>query len=163
MYKEIPFETADGGSKNFPLLASATTSLRYKMLFGAELLGEITAIVAALGSEALQKIFGASQEAAAAGQEEVDLASLDPDTLRAFTTIAASGKLDTLSKMAYVMNQQAEGADMKKLSIEGYLDWLDQFETMTFLSHSIDILDTYMANRQGTSKLKKDPAPSIEK
>lgn len=163
MFKKLNLEMAQGEDKEVPFLACATTGLRYKMLFGEELLGAITSIVGSLGSDALQKILGAAQDAAASGQEEINLATVDPETLRAFTMIAASGKLDTISKMAYIMNQQAEGADMRKLSVEGYLDWLEQFESLCFLTHALDFIGLYMANREGTSSLKKGPAPSTVK
>lgn len=163
MYRQINLELATGEKQDFGFLACGTTSLRYKMLFGAELLGEITSIIGAVGSDSISKIVGATQTAAASGEEELDLSTVDADTLQAFIAIAASGKLDTISKMAYVMNQQATGADMKKLSIDGYLDWLDQFETMEFLTHALDFISLYMANREGTSSLKKGPAPSIVK
>ncbi len=163
MYKQINLELATGEKKDFGFLACGTTGLRYKMLFGEELLGAIASIVGAVGSSSISKILGATQTAAATGQENLDLATVDADTLQAFIAIASSGKLDTVSKMAYVMNQQASGADMKKLSVDGYLDWLEQFETMEFLTHALDFIGLYMANREGTSSLKKGPAPSIVK
>ena len=163
MYKTFTLELANGEDQGFPFLACGTTSIRYKMTFGAELFAEITSIVGSLDAAALAKITAASQTAAANGQTEVALEDLDPDTLKAFLAIAGSGKLDTVSKMAYIMNRQAEKAEMNKLNFETYLDWLEQFETLTFLTHALDFISLYMDNREGTSALKKSPAPSIVK
>jgi len=163
MYKTITLELATGEDQDFPFLACGTTSIRYKMIFGKELFGEITSIVGSLDAATLAKITAASQKAAEAGQDEVKLDELDPDTLKAFLAIAGSGKLDTVSKMAYIMNRQAEKAEMNKLNLDTYLDWLEQFETLTFLTHALDFISLYMDNREGTSALKKSPAPSIVK
>lgn len=157
MYKQIKLELADGEVKEFPFLACGTTSVRYKMIFGGELLADVMTILKAAGADSANKIRRAAQKAAENGQDEVELDGLDPETLQAFISIAESGKLDAVSKMAYVMSQHAIGADMKKLSFDGYLDWLDQFESMTFLTHAMDIITFYMASREGTSSLKKAP------
>lgn len=163
MYKKVNLELATGEKKDFGFLACGTTGLRYKMTFGQELLGAITSIIDGLGSEGLKRIIDASHEADLNGQDAVELESLDPETLQAYIGIAGSGNLDVISRMAYIMNQQAEGADMKKLSVDGYLDWLEQFESMEFLSHALDFISIYMNNRGSSSTLKKDPALSIVK
>jgi hypothetical protein len=61
------------------------------------------------------------------------------------------------------MNSSAEGKDMKTLGIDGYLDWLEQFETMEFIAHGMDIIMLYMNNRATTSKPKKKEDQLIEK
>lgn len=69
--------------------------------------------------------------------------------------IVGSGEMNTVSQLAYIMNSSAEGKDMKTLGIDGYLDWLEQFETMEFIVHAMDIIMLYMNNRATTSTPKK--------
>ena len=56
------------------------------------------------------------------------------------------------------MNMAAVGSNMNELSMEKYLDWLDQFESMEFLTKSMEILDVYMSNRSTSVEPKKDIA-----
>ena len=52
---------------------------------------------------------------------------------------------------------------MKSLDVDGYLDWLEQFETMEIIVHAMDIIMLYMNNRATTSKPKKKEDQLIEK
>ena len=170
MYKQISLELADGKKMKVPMLACGTTAIRYKMIFGGELLADVMSILKAAGAGSANKNRSEElkeaenrQDKVEPEQDKVEPDTSDPKSLQMVIAIAETGKLDTLSKMAYVMSRQAAGADMKKLSFEDYLDWLEQFETMTFLTHSMDIISIYMENRQGGSSLKKSPAPSTAK
>ena len=166
MYKKISLALAqrseDGEevTKEFGFLACATTGFRYRQLFGSELMGDISGIMGALAPAQILAISSATAEN---GNSALDFSALTPEDLAAFMAIAQSGKLDCVSKMAYIMNKQAEGANMRNLEMDDYLDWLDQFESLEFLGHSLDFINLYMANVRGSSTLKKDPAPSTVK
>lgn len=163
MYKEITLQMANGDEKAIPFVANGGTAVRFRMIFKKELLGAITDILNATGSNGLAALIKLSKEREAAGVDEVGLEELDPETLQAIIAIAGSGELDSISKLAFIMNKAAEGADMKTLDVEGYLDWLEQFETMEFLTHAMDILELYMSNKTTTSTPKKEAAQLIEK
>lgn len=163
MYREITLMQADGSEKTIPFLANGGTAVRFRNVFHKELLASITSIVNAAGPDKLAALMKVSQDAEAQGKTDIALEDLDPETLQAVLSIAGSGELDAISKLAYIMNKAAEGADMKTLDVEGYLDWLEQFETMEFLTHAMDILGLYMSNRMTTSNPKKEPAQLTEK
>lgn len=162
MFREIELQLADGSKKSMPFLANATTAIRYRQLFQKELLGGITGIFGAVGSDRLLDLVKMGQAAEAAGGE-LTLENVDGDTMQTILSIAGSGELDTISKMAFIMNRQAEHAEMGKLNLEQYLDWLDQFEPMEFLTKAMDFIGLYMSNRAGTSTPKKDAAQQTEK
>lgn len=163
MYREINLIMADGSEKTIPFLANGGTAVRFRNVFHKELLASITSIVNAAGPDKLAALMKVSQDAEAQGKTDIALEDLDPETLQAVLSIAGSGEIDAISKLAYIMNKAAEGADMKTLDVEGYLDWLEQFETMEFLTHAMDILGLYMSNRMTTSNPKKEPAQLTEK
>ena len=166
MYKKISLalarrsEEGEEITKEFGFLACATTGFRYRQLFGSELMGDISGIMGAL---APAQILAISRANAENGDRAFDFSALSQEDLNAFMAIAQSGKLDCVSKMAFIMNKQAEGANMRNLEMDDYLDWLDQFESLEFLGHSFEFIDIYMANVQGSSTLKKDLAPSTGK
>ncbi len=173
MYRKISLtlvskdESDEEIQKDFGFLACATTGFRYKQLFGTELLSDITGILNNLSPVQLSALTSASNsapalaEAAASEGEEAN--TIDPLMLSAVVAIAGSGKMDTISKMAFIMNKQAEGANMRNLEMDDYLDWLEQFESTEFLGRSLDFIALYLANRQGSSTLKKDIALSTAK
>lgn len=162
MFKEIELQLADGTKKSMPFLANATTAIRYRQLFQKELLGGITGIFGAVGPDRLLGLVRIGQEAEAMG-DELTLENVDGDTLQTLLSIAGSGELNTISQMAFIMNRQAERAEMGKLSLEQYLDWLEQFESMEFLTKAMDFIGLYMSNRAGTSAPKKDTAQRTER
>lgn len=62
---------------------------------------------------------------------------------------------DTVTKMAYVMARQAEGANMNSLSEEDFLSWLEGFAPMDLLVESEAIVNFYLSTTQGTISPKK--------
>ena len=158
MYQIINMKMADESYKAMPLKSCGTTAIRYKMLFGKELLGLITSIINAAGPEGIKLMLGEAQKAAALGKESIDPNEMDPETLQVVINIAGSGEMDTISKLAYVMNMAAVGEDMNTLSVEKYLDWLDQFDSMEFMTKSMEIMDVYMSTRNTSVEPKKDIA-----
>lgn len=163
MFRQIKLQLADGTEKEFPFLACGTTSVRFRMIFKKELLGSITGIINSIGTDQLTELMKIEQKAAEEGKEELTLDDIDPDTLQILLSIVGSGELDTISEMAFIMNKQAEKADMAELDLGNYLDWLEQFESMEFLTHAMDFIGLYMSNRTATSKPKKEVAQLIEK
>lgn len=163
MFRKVTLATADGRIKEFNFLANATTAIRFRQVFQKELLGSITAIVSSAGSDQLAKLLVSAQAAEAAGKTEIDLNEMDPELVGVLIKIAGSGELETISQMAYIMHEQAAKADMSQLSLSNYIDWLEQFDTMEFLTHAMDFISLYMSQRNATSTPKKDTAQPIEK
>lgn len=71
-----------------------------------------------------------------------------------FTDGNEGGAVDLFSKMGYIMKNQAEGADLRKLTLDGYLEWLEQFEVMDMALASADIAMLYAGQTKTTSKAK---------
>lgn len=67
------------------------------------------------------------------------------------------GKADTSvgDKLAYIMNMQAEGKDMTKLSFDSFLKWCDQFDGAELFLHMQDFVTLYLGSRATTSVPKK--------
>ena len=61
-------------------------------------------------------------------------------------------------KLAYIMNAQAEGKQMNQLSIDGYLEWADQFDGAELFLHMEDFVSLYLGNRKTGSVPKKQAA-----
>lgn len=51
--------------------------------------------------------------------------------------------LEAVSELAYIMNKQAEGADMSKLSFDDFIKWLEGFGPMAFVDASESIVEAY--------------------
>lgn len=63
--------------------------------------------------------------------------------------------VDLFSKMGYIMAKQAEGANMKKLSIDDYVNWLEGYEAMDLAIATGDIAMFYSGQTTPTAKPKK--------
>lgn len=84
------------------------------------------------------------------------------NTLGKITTDSAE-HLSVVSQMAYIMAKQAEG-EVKRLSFENYLEWLEQFEDpMAFVNASADIISFYLQNVKTGSKAKNPKGPRSAK
>ena len=59
-------------------------------------------------------------------------------------------------KLAFIMNAQAEGKDMKTLNFESFMIWADQFEAMELITHAPEIVELYLGSKITTSVPKKD-------
>lgn len=151
MREDIILKTAEGGAKTLPFLANATTSIRYRNLFGTELMEDLTSMLSGMDGMMLAKVM----ETAKSG-EEINLESTDPETLKALLSIAGNGGLASAQKLAYVMNMQAEKTDMNSLTMDSYLEWLEQFDSTAFLENAMDFMGLYIGNKQGTSIPKKN-------
>lgn len=63
---------------------------------------------------------------------------------------------DLPGELAYIMAQAASGADMNKLSYDGYVDWLQGFEALDFASAVTPIINVYQNNLASDSEVKKN-------
>lgn len=52
--------------------------------------------------------------------------------------------VEAVTQLAYIMNKQAEKADMAKLSTDDFLNWLEEFSAMAFIESAEDIMNVYM-------------------
>ena len=59
-------------------------------------------------------------------------------------------------KLAFIMNAQAEGKDMKTLNFEAFMKWADQFEAMELITHAPEIVELYLGSKVTKSIPKKD-------
>lgn len=114
MYGEVVLLTANGEERTVPLLATASTPIRFKQLFGKDLLSGII---------------------------------VDGDF-----------DLDIISKLAYLMTNQANKTDLQTLNMEKYIDWLDQFDSMAFMNTTQDIFNVYVRSEEKSSQAKKGAA-----
>lgn len=153
MYKEIIMQMSDGSQKAIPFVANSAVKHRYNQTFKTELLDDVANIINSIQPEYFDKIMSSS---------DVDLANTDPETLRAFMSIAGHGHLDTIEKLAYIMHRTATG-EKNKLGVDDWLDWLEEFETLEFTAHAGELIELYMSNVSGGSKLKKNPDQPSEK
>ena len=60
--------------------------------------------------------------------------------------------IETVSQLAYIMNRQAEKADMSKLNEKTFVEWLEGFEPMAFLENSEEILNLFLGQMKGTAR-----------
>lgn len=162
MYKDIVLRMADGTEKSLPFIANGATALRFRMIFGKELMDSIVSIFESIGSDKMATLLSMIQADGNGEETQLALEDLNPDMLKLLVSIAGSGELETIYKLAYVMNRAAEGAVMRALDMEGYLDWLEQFEAMELLSHAMDFIGLYMGNKATTSTPKKKVDPPSE-
>lgn len=86
------------------------------------------------------------------------------DVLNEFTHVDGnySVAIDTISKLAFIMTMAATGEDMSKLSMEGYISWLDQFEPFDLTNAADSIVDLYIGNTVGTSEVKKKARGAVK-
>ena len=59
--------------------------------------------------------------------------------------------VEVVTKLAYIMHKQAEGADMNKLNEDGFMSWIEGFSSMAFISVADQILNVYMDSATGTA------------
>ena len=111
-------KTVQIGEKEVNLLANAATPIRYKMVFGEDVMVAFNQI----------------------NQEKRDTGEI----------------LDITSQLAYIMNRQAECSkdELKALTKESYIDWLEDFDSMAFVNASEVIINTYLGTTGTTSKAK---------
>lgn len=65
--------------------------------------------------------------------------------------------IEVVSELAYIMNKQAEKADMNKLSFEDFIEWLEKFEPMAFVDASEEIISAYTESSVSMSTPSETP------
>lgn len=104
------------GGRDIPMKANAATPIRYRQVFGKNL---------------LPYFMGKATDEDAA---------------------------EMVGELAYIMAASASGADMTKLSLDGYVEWLEGFDPMDFVSGDTveALIRLYQGNEEGYSDLKKN-------
>ena len=75
MYKEIMLETPNGDKRTVPMLANAATPIRYKMIFGKDMLKSVVGADGDIDAEIISRLgYLMSKQAA-----KVDLSKLNDD------------------------------------------------------------------------------------
>lgn len=71
--------------------------------------------------------------------------------------MGATGEFDfdVVSKMAFVMAKQAAKVDMSKLNEQQYVEWLEDYDSMAFITAAQEIMAIYTGSKDGNSKAKK--------
>ena len=115
------------GGKEIDLLANAATPIRYKMVFGEDIM------------VAFNQINGNKRD-----EGEI---------------------LDISSQLAFIMHVQATCSreELKGVTKEKYIEWLEDFGPMDFVNSSQDIFDTYLGTTGTTSKSKNVASRQKEK
>lgn len=62
---------------------------------------------------------------------------------------------DLPAKLGYIMASAASGKDMNKLSVDSWLEWIEQFEGDTLWTAQGEITEIYLVNQTGASEGKK--------
>lgn len=111
MYREIKV-----GDKQVPMLANAATPIRYRQVFGKNL-------------------------------------------LQYFTGEASNSEMAAVTgELAYILARAGEGADMNKLNIDDYIEWLEGFEAVAWIDPETvkQVVGLYLGNMDGLSSAKKN-------
>lgn len=72
--------------------------------------------------------------------------------------LETSDEVDTgvVDKLAFVMNRQAEKADMTTVSSDDFLEWADQFDGAELFTNMDKIVGLYLGNKVTSSTPKKE-------
>jgi len=62
---------------------------------------------------------------------------------------------DVVSQLAYIMNKQAEGANMNAISMDDFFLWLEGFEAMDLVSAGEQIMNVYLSSTITSVDAKK--------
>lgn len=84
----------------------------------------------------------------------------DMDLLRIFQQSTQSEEdgmsLGTIvAQLAFIMNRQAEGANMNTISMDEFYSWLEDFEAMDFVTAGEDIINIYLSSTKTSVDAKK--------
>lgn len=63
--------------------------------------------------------------------------------------------IETVMQLCFVMSKQAERANFNSLKYDNFIDWLEEFEPMAFITNAETILSAYMENQKTDSVSKK--------
>lgn len=174
MYKKISVTLADGEQGEMACLANGATAIRYRQTFKEDLLTGISVLLQAIGEDSLvktQREQRRKEQAQLQGQEESEEKKTqeqedeeDKEQMRILLSVLKSGKLGMVSELAYVMNMQAKAKDennmtyASRMNVEDYIAWLEEYDSMSFLTGAIDFISLYIGNKAGGSTPKKEDA-----
>lgn len=85
------------------------------------------------------------------------------DLLAVFSGRVSEGQEEIVIQLAYIMAKQAEKADMTRLNMDTFYQWLEGFETADFFSVTDEILDLYAGQSESEAEAKKNNEELTEK
>ena len=77
------------------------------------------------------------------------------DLMKKITSFEKDNDYTIADKLAYIMNAQAEGKDMKTLNYDSFLEWLDKIESSEIFSHMEELISLYIGTKFTNSIAKK--------
>lgn len=69
--------------------------------------------------------------------------------------IADDADFSVSDKLAYIMNMSAVKADMSKINIDSFYEWIEQFDSSNSINIMGDIIGIYFGTKKSTSEPKK--------
>lgn len=70
-------------------------------------------------------------------------------------TLGDDADFSVSDKLAYIMNMAAIKADMNKINIDSFYEWIEQFDSSNSIEIMGDIIGIYFGTKKSTSKPKK--------
>ena len=78
------------------------------------------------------------------------------DLLMSFKGMTAEDfDTDVVKQLAFIMMQQAAGADFKQVTFDDFISWLEQFEETEVLEAAAEIIGCWLQNTKTLTKAKK--------
>ncbi len=78
------------------------------------------------------------------------------DLMKKITAFESDMDYSIADKLAFIMNSQAEGRDMKALNYDSFLEWLDKIESSEIFSHMEELIGLYIGTKLTSSMAKKN-------
>lgn len=125
--------TINIGEQTVIMKATAATEIRYQIVFRSDILTTFFKLYKDLG-------------------ETLDFTNADPELVNQAVEIAG--------RLAFIMAKAGEGVDMNSLTMDDFIDWLENFEAMDLLLASGDIFHFWLGQRSTTVKRKNPKAPA---
>lgn len=69
--------------------------------------------------------------------------------------VADDADFSVSDKLAYIMNMSAVKADMSKINIDSFYEWIEQFDSSNSINIMGDIIGIYFGTKKSTSEPKK--------
>jgi len=173
MYKRISVTLASGNPGVMKCLSNGATAIRYSQTFKADLLTEISDLLSVIGTENLlkmqemekkKKLLEEQKKNETEEENETEEPEVTKEDMEILISILSSKKFGMVSQLAYVMNRQAEAKEendanyASKLSIEDYIEWMEDWDSMSFLQGATEFINLYIGNKAGSSTPKKEDA-----
>lgn len=179
MYKKISVTLADGKPGEMECLSNGATAIRYRQTFRSDLLMGISDLMKAIGTDNLVKMQEAekrrklqeeqqkheTEEANETDEERKQKEQeMTKEEMEVMISILSSGKLAMVSELAYVMNRQAQAKAKSdanyasQMTIDDYIEWLEDWDSMSFLQGATEFINLYIGNKAGSSTPKKEDA-----